>query len=252
MSERTTIGGTVYETVGSSSSNLLLKCNGTARIQWGSKLIDLIKDGKIAAPQKNQEFIFEISKEEDANKDGLYILTSENEDNKKLFIFRNGQKYTLNEVDLYISANSKQEITVEQQKQALANLGLYYNTLAEVPAEQIQNGLVYVLETNLLYSIKSGAITEYQAQLKTVTVEQKQENTETDVNESRSSISPQAQPFSRGMIIMYYSSDSIPEGWAICDGQEYTYENVTSKTPNLSDLFKNESDEYSLIYIMKL
>jgi hypothetical protein len=32
MSERTTIGGTVYETVGSTSSNLLLRCNGTARI----------------------------------------------------------------------------------------------------------------------------------------------------------------------------------------------------------------------------
>jgi hypothetical protein len=32
MSERTTIGGTSYESIGSSSSNLLLKCNGTARI----------------------------------------------------------------------------------------------------------------------------------------------------------------------------------------------------------------------------
>ena len=42
MSERTTIGGVTYESVGSSSSNLLLKCNGTARIQWGTKLIDLV------------------------------------------------------------------------------------------------------------------------------------------------------------------------------------------------------------------
>ena len=42
MSERTTIGTTTYEAIGSSSSNLLLKCNGTARIQWGNKLIDLI------------------------------------------------------------------------------------------------------------------------------------------------------------------------------------------------------------------
>jgi hypothetical protein len=32
MSEKTTIGGTIYETLGSSDSNLLLKCNGTARI----------------------------------------------------------------------------------------------------------------------------------------------------------------------------------------------------------------------------
>jgi hypothetical protein len=49
MSERTTIGGVVYESLGSSTSNLLLKCNGTARIQWGGKLIDLIKNGKIAS-----------------------------------------------------------------------------------------------------------------------------------------------------------------------------------------------------------
>ena len=48
MSERTIIGGVSYEAIGSSTSNLLLKCNGTARIQWGSKLIDLIKNGKIA------------------------------------------------------------------------------------------------------------------------------------------------------------------------------------------------------------
>ena len=58
MSERTTIGGTVYEVVGSSSSNLLLKCNGTARIQWGNKLIDLIKNGKIASTYNTVENIF--------------------------------------------------------------------------------------------------------------------------------------------------------------------------------------------------
>lgn len=247
MSERSVVGGVSYETVGSSSSNLLLKCNGTARIQWGSKLIDLIKDGKLAVPQSKQDFIYDISNEEDVDKDGIYILTTEDDSKNKLFIVKKGQKYTLNEVDLYISATDKQEITVEQQKQALTNIGLFYNTLAEVPAEQIQNGLVYVLDQHALYSIKNGTPTQYQAQFTTITVEQ-EKDTETDINKSRSSILPQIQPFSRGMIIMYYSSDPIPEGWAVCDGQEYTYENVTSKTPNLSDL----SDENSLIYIMKL
>ena len=38
MMEKTTIGGTTYDSIGSSSSNLLLKCNGTARIQWGGQL----------------------------------------------------------------------------------------------------------------------------------------------------------------------------------------------------------------------
>jgi hypothetical protein len=32
MSERTVIGGVSYETIGSNTSNLLLRCNGTARI----------------------------------------------------------------------------------------------------------------------------------------------------------------------------------------------------------------------------
>jgi hypothetical protein len=48
MNEKVTIGGISYEAVGSKSSNLLLRCNGTARIEWGDKLIDLIKNGKIA------------------------------------------------------------------------------------------------------------------------------------------------------------------------------------------------------------
>lgn len=131
MSERTTIGGIVYESIGSSSSNLLLKCNGTARIQWGNKLIDLIKNGKLA--------------------------------------------------------------TEEQTSQ-----------------------------------------------------------------------------FTRGMIIMYSGTESIPEGWAICDGNTYSYKGVSSQTPNLINKFikavatASNSNEYittqessepncfSLIFIMKL
>jgi len=54
MSDRTVIGGTTYETVGSPSSNLLLRCNGTARIQWGTKLIDLIKNGKIVSDSSKE------------------------------------------------------------------------------------------------------------------------------------------------------------------------------------------------------
>lgn len=108
MSERTTIGGTSYESIGSSSSNLLLKCNGTARIQWGNKLIDLIKDGKLAV-----------------------------ESSKDLFL--------------------------------------------------------------------------------------------------------------KGMIVLFSKTEQIPEGWAICDGEEHTYKNVTSKTPNLMD-----NNFESTVFIMKL
>lgn len=249
MSERTVIGGVSYETVGSSSSNLLLRCNGTARIQWGSKLIDLIKNGKIASSE-SQDFIFEVASEEDIKKDGIYILNTETEEDTKqeLLVFKNGQKYSLKEMDLYISATNKQEITVEQQKQALENIGILYNTLADVPATQIQNGLVYVLDQHTLYSIKNGTLTAYQAEVKTVTVE-KQEQSETDINKSRSTLNNTS--FIKGMIIMYHNSESIPEGWAICDGQEHTYLETVIKTPNLSDKFiKDELGD--LVYIIKL
>ena len=168
MSERTTIGGTVYESIGSSSSSLLLKCNGTARIQWGGKLIDLIKNGKIASAD-NSTPIFIISNESEIKSEGIYILNSDKF--PKLLIYKDGDLYNLNETDLYISANNKQDITVEQKKQALENIGIYYNTYTELESSDIQNGIAYVLENGNLYTIKNGIISDFEATLKTVTVE---------------------------------------------------------------------------------
>ena len=44
-------------------------------------------------------------------------------------------------------------------------------------------------------------------------------------------------PFSRGMIMMFDGKAAIPEGWAICDGQTYTYGGVETTTPNLVGRF---------------
>ena len=101
MTDRTTIGGVVYEAVGSSNSNLLLKCNGTARIQWGSKLIDLIKDGKIASGASSSEQIYIVSSESEIKSDGIYVVSSD--DTTSLFICKNGEHYNLSGTDLYIS-----------------------------------------------------------------------------------------------------------------------------------------------------
>lgn len=175
MSERTTIGGTVYESIGSSSSNLLLKCNGTARIQWGNKLIDLIKNGKIASGDASSEVSI-VSDESDIKADGIYII---NKDDKfQLWISKHGKHYNLTGVDLYISASTKQDITVEQQQQALENIGLYYETFDDVEKAGIQNGLVYVISEKCLYTIRDGVISEFEAKLKTVTVEQENEEGE--------------------------------------------------------------------------
>lgn len=173
MSERTTIGGTVYEAIGSSSSNLLLKCNGTARIQWGGKLIDLIKNGKIASGD-SQELIFIIGDESEMKSDGIYILTTEESD--QLLVFKDGNKYNFTNTDLYISASKEQNLTVEQKKQALDNIGIYYDTLTEVQSAGIKNGIVYVTENKTLYTIKDGVIEEFEAKLKTVTVEKESDD----------------------------------------------------------------------------
>lgn len=93
MNEKVIIGGTSYETVGSKSSNLLLRCNGTARIEWGDKLIDLIKNGKIAV-ENNSPQIYIISSESEIKKDGIYILPGE--DISKLIIRIKGINYTFN------------------------------------------------------------------------------------------------------------------------------------------------------------
>jgi microcystin-dependent protein len=44
-------------------------------------------------------------------------------------------------------------------------------------------------------------------------------------------------PFFRGMIMMFDGKADIPEGWAICDGQTYTYKGVETITPNLVGRF---------------
>jgi predicted heme/steroid binding protein len=295
MSERTTIGGVSYESVGSSSSNLLLKCNGTARIQWGSKLIDLIKNGKLNSENSSIN-ITTISNESEIKSDGIYVLNSN--EIPQLYVCVSGTVYNLSKADLYISTN-KQDITVEQKQQVLENIGIIYNTLEELNNSGIQNGLVYVIENQGLYTVKDGVIKEFEAKVTTVTVENNDEQGEVinsslkivlsinsvdylilendritinkptyisntvqigsenadatkgyrlymdkdlalldidDINVRTGSLLKHSV-FSRGMIMMHSGVTPIPEGWAICDGNEYTYKGVTSITPNLINKF---------------
>lgn len=173
MSERTTIGGVTYEAVGSSSSNLLLKCNGTARIQWGNKLIDLIKNGKLVSSAASAEQIFIVTDESQIKSDGIYVIDSD--ETSQLWISKDGKQYNLSGTELYISTSNQQNITAEQKQQAIENIGLYYNTLEDAQNAGVQNGLVYIISTKKLYTVFNGVYEEFQAQLKTIAVEEKQE-----------------------------------------------------------------------------
>lgn len=170
MSERTTIGGTVYESVGSSSSNLLLKCNGTARIQWGSKLIDLIKNGKIASENSSSPMIFNIKDESEIKTDGIYVLTKD--ENTQILICKDKIKYDLTNTKLYIAADTEQSLTSDQKKCALLNIGAYYNTYSDLEQAKVKDGIVYVMDTKTLYTIQNGIIEEFEAKLKTISVNQ--------------------------------------------------------------------------------
>lgn len=157
MSERTTIGGVTYESIGSNTSNLLLKCNGTARIQWGNRLIDLIKNGKLALSDSSNQ-IYIIQSENDIKKDGIYIISKDNY--LQLWICKDGQHYNILGTDLYLSTSSVQELTSEQKNQILSNLGLVYLTLSDLTNANLLNGFAYVIETKSLYSITNGVIEE--------------------------------------------------------------------------------------------
>lgn len=169
MSERTTIGGTVYESVGSSSSNLLLKCNGTARIQWGSKLIDLIKNGKIASENSSSPIIFNVKDESEIKQDGVYIITKD--ENTQILICKDKNKYDVTSANLYIAADTEQALTSDQKKCALLNIGAYCNTYSDLEQAGVKDGIVYVMDTKTLYTIQSGIIEEFEAKVKTISVD---------------------------------------------------------------------------------
>ena len=316
MSERTTIGGIVYESIGSNTSNLLLKCNGTARIQWGNKLIDLVKNGKLAI--ENSPNLSIITNESEIKSDGFYILNTQK--SLQLLIRKDGKCYNLTGTDLYVSTNNNQDFTSTQKQTVLKNIGLYYNTLDEL--KDVEQGIAYVLETNTLYTIVNGILTPIQNNIQSVAVENEENNKEGIVNSSEKIIIsinndayitlsnnyidinktiriknseqicsenanndngyrlyidndqsyldvdninvrnglPNILPiFTRGMIIMYNQNKVIPDGWAICDGNEYEYKGIISRTPDLTDKFVYPSSitedgtiNYTLIFIMKL
>lgn len=56
--------GRVYESMGSSSTDLLLVTKGQLKVKWGNKYIDLIKDGEVNYPKTSvQKLVEEIIEE---------------------------------------------------------------------------------------------------------------------------------------------------------------------------------------------
>jgi hypothetical protein len=70
---KTNMFGKTYNTIGSTDSNFIIKTKGDLKVQWGSKYIDIIKNGKIAS-SSSEGFISECASVDEIKKDGLYLI----------------------------------------------------------------------------------------------------------------------------------------------------------------------------------
>ena len=152
--------GKNYQEAGSSSSPLLLRSNGEIKLQWGNKFIDLVKNGKINSEAKDCIFTVDTSDEIKAN--GIYLVTEDS----SIWINVEGAKTKLSDNGTtYVSFLTEQETTPEQKQQALTNLGLIYENIDALNKANLITGLAYVVETNKLYLIQNGVVSEYQVTL---------------------------------------------------------------------------------------
>ena len=153
-----TMFGKTYNTVGSANDNLVLQTKGDIKIRWGNKFIDLIKNGKVNA---EVDILKKVESADAIHTDGIYLVKNGEVDEIWAMI-----KGTLVNIigeisDFYVSYKGEQEVTVDEQFMALSNIGLYCKTYEDLVNANIQNGVVYILDTCKFYTIKDGEIKEY-------------------------------------------------------------------------------------------
>lgn len=160
MSDKFNAFGKSHSVVGETSSDLLLRCRGGIKVQWGNKFIDLIKNGKINVDSNI------IHKTDSVGvKDGIYVI-GDGED-QQVVLLVNGEQIALKgEVGTtYVSFQSEQETTAEQKHTALQNIGFIYETQQDIIEDSLQNGIIYVEEDQKLYIINDGNLSEYTLQI---------------------------------------------------------------------------------------
>lgn len=148
--------GRSYSSNGSTDSDYLIKTKGKVKVQCGSKFIDLIKDGALNVDSK---CIYRESSV--GSKDGIYVL-----DDSSVILVVNGNQINLNsDGNAYVSFLKEQASTPDQKYYALQNIGFSYSTLTDLNESSLQNGIIYIENTQKLYIIKDGVATEYYANI---------------------------------------------------------------------------------------
>lgn len=150
----TVIAGKPSNTVGEKDSTLILR-GSSVKIQWGNKFIDLIKNGKINVDV--DKILKTADSVEGITSDGIYLV------GESVWAVIGGTKIQIagDSATTYVSYLVAQETTPEQKKQALTNIGFYYDTYEQAQDAGLTTGIVYVQGDNKLYVIKDGILTEY-------------------------------------------------------------------------------------------
>lgn len=144
--------GRSYSSYGNTTSDFLIKTRGQVKIQWGSKFIDLIKDGKINVDVKH------IFQGKIGVKDGFYVT----DDNTVYLKVGNKEIPIIGEIGTtYVSFLGEQETGADDKYQALRNIGFLYPNLSDLNSSSLQNGIIYVESEQKLYIIKDGTPIEY-------------------------------------------------------------------------------------------
>lgn len=148
--------GRSYGSVGSSSSDLILKTKGQVKVQYGNTYIDLVKNGKLNA---NLDLIFIGN----GSQNGLHIIKSE--DGDQVILKYNGTDIPLTSNNVgttYVSFMGQQETPAASKIQALENIGFYHKDLST--AISITGGIIYNEADQKLYIIKDGKAVQYTVQ----------------------------------------------------------------------------------------
>ena len=142
--------GRSYESIGNGTSDLILKTRGQVKVKWGEKYIDLIKDGKVAVDSIAIKKVSEVP-----TKKGIYITEDGN-----IYISDGTNSYNIfGETGItYVSFVGKQEVSAEQRIQALQNIGLIFTNEEEFSQSGIQNGIVYITDSQEFYKVVDGSL----------------------------------------------------------------------------------------------
>lgn len=148
--------GRSYSQVGDSNSDFLIKTKGQVKIQWGTKFIDLIKEGKINV---DTDFIFSVKTQDKiGSKNGIYVTDDG-------YVYLKIGDHLLNLVGeigtTYVSFIGEQETDSTSKYTALKNLGFLYPNLESLDETSLQNGIIYVESEKKLYIVQNGQLEEF-------------------------------------------------------------------------------------------